>query len=55
MAKKIPAMTEGYDVMNVDNEYGVEDFAAKIAALDDGEDEDEDEDGCVFPGYRRPV
>ena len=52
MVKKIPAMTKGYDAMDIDNEYSVEDFATEIAALGDGED---DEDECVFPGYCRPM
>ena len=46
-------MIKGYNAMDVDDEYGVEDFNAEIAALGDGKDNEEDR--CVFPGYCSPV
>ena len=52
---KLPAVAQTKDdAMNIDDEYGVEDFAAEIAAISEDPNTDED-DGFEFHGFRRPV
>ena len=52
---KLPAIALTKDnVMDVDNEHGMEDFAAEIAAMSKDPDTDED-DGFKFHGFCRPV
>ena len=56
VAKKIPGIRRPEvlevvgDAMDVDNEYGVEDFVAEIEKVDDNPNTDED-DKCEFPGF----
>ena len=52
---KLPAVALTKDnAMNLDDEYGVEDFVAKIAAISEDPGTDED-DGFEFHGFCRPV
>ena len=57
-AKKIPGIRRpevlevAGDAMDVDDEYGVEDFVAEIEKVDDDPNTDED-DECEFPGFHR--
>ena len=57
-AKKIPGIRRpevlevAGDAMDVDDEYGVEDFVAEIEKVDDNPNTDED-DECEFPGFHR--
>ena len=56
VAKKIPGIRRpkvlevAGDAMDVDDEYGVEDFIAEIEKVDDNPDTDDD-DKCEFPGF----
>ena len=52
---KLPAVALTEDnVMNIDDEYSVEDFVAEIAAIGKDPNTDED-DGFEFHGFCRPV
>ena len=57
-AKKIPGIRHpevlevAGDAMDVDNEYGVEDFIAKIEKVDDDPNTNEDNE-CEFPGFHQ--
>ena len=57
-AKKIPGIRHpkvlevAGDAMDVNDEYGVEDFVAEIEKVDDNPDTNED-DKCEFPGFHR--